>query len=270
MPADPGLVEVQRRLLVNDIPPVIGHRGAALHAPENTLAGVRAARALGVRWVEVDVRLSGDGVLYLLHDDTLDRTTDGSGSAKGRAIAELASLDAGGWFDPGYAGERLPTLDALFDLLIARDMAVNLEIKPNQGEDAATARVLCHAIRARWPKSRRPPLISSFSRGSLAIACDVAPELPRGLLVESPGPDVLEIAAEFGCATIHANAVHCSSEWLHAMELRKIPVLCFTVNDGAEGKRLLDAGAHSIISDAPERIIAALLGQSLPGQSPPG
>src|SRR6185437_12837650 len=112
------------------LPSVIGHRGAASSAPENTLGGMRRAHALGIRWVEFDVRLSGDGHCILLHDDAVDRTTDGTGEAAALDFAALRRLDAGSWFSPDFAGERIPTLEETVALLGVLGLGANVEIKP--------------------------------------------------------------------------------------------------------------------------------------------
>src|SRR5580704_12278143 len=101
---DPVMRQIELRL-----PPVIGHRGAAAQAPENTLAGFRAARALGCAWVEFDVRLTVDGVPVVCHDDKLDRTSNGRGRISKLPLAAIRMLDAGSWFGPAFAGERIPT-----------------------------------------------------------------------------------------------------------------------------------------------------------------
>src|SRR5271154_6533668 len=111
------------------LPCVIGHRGAAASAPENTLAGLRRAKALGRSWVEFDVRLPGDGALVLCHDPRLDRTTSGSGLVSATSLAAIRELDAGSWFDPSFAGERVPTLDEVLSLASELDLGANIEIK---------------------------------------------------------------------------------------------------------------------------------------------
>src|SRR5579859_520454 len=93
------------------LPAVIGHRGAAASAPENTLAGLRRAHALGASWVEFDVQLSRDARCILLHDDTIDRTTSGRGKAAAMELDALRRVDAGAWFSPEFTGERIPTLE---------------------------------------------------------------------------------------------------------------------------------------------------------------
>lgn len=253
------LLAAQRRFLLSDIPPVIGHRGAALAAPENTLAGILEAKRQAARWVEVDVKLSAEGMPFLLHDDALDRTTSGVGPAGKHLLAELLQLDAGAWFAGEFTGERIPTLAQLFELLVAENMSVNLEIKPNPGEDEATASATIQIIEQLWPKSRSKPLLSSFSIPSLIRARDRAPGIPRGLLIDAPDDHTMALMGELACASLHVDAKHCTTSWLGQMAKRGIPVLCYTVNDADRAVELLNAGAHSIITDAPALIIDAIL-----------
>src|SRR5579862_6026518 len=121
------------------IGPVIGHRGAAARAPENTLAGLRCAKALGCAWVEFDVRLTGDGALVLCHDPRLDRTTNGSGLVSAMSLAAIRELDAGRWFDASFAGEKVPTLEEVLVLAGELDLGANIEIKSDRGREYATA-----------------------------------------------------------------------------------------------------------------------------------
>jgi glycerophosphoryl diester phosphodiesterase len=99
------------RFACPELPSVIGHRGAAARAPENTLAGLRRAKELGCSWIEFDVRLTADGVPVLCHDAKLDRTTDGSGLVAARSLSAILDCDAGAWFAQGLAGQGVPTLD---------------------------------------------------------------------------------------------------------------------------------------------------------------
>ena len=115
-----------------DLPPVIGHRGAAGMAPENTLAALRRAHALGCRWVEFDVRLTRDGELILLHDDRLERTTNGCGIARALSLSAIRRFDAGSWFDPAFTEERVPTLAQAIAVLSELGLGANVELKPDQ------------------------------------------------------------------------------------------------------------------------------------------
>ena len=216
------------------------------------------AKSLGADWIEVDVKLSADGVPFLLHDATLDRTTDGEGPAASHAMADLSLRDAGSWFSPTFAGERLPTLRELIDLLSELAMQANLEIKPNPGEAAETTRTVIETLRAYWPEDKAPPLLSSFDLVSLETAASLAREIPRALLLDEIDDDYPRLLRELDCASLHI--AHKCAEALHARGPypENVPVLFYTVNSGERGKTLLDAGAASIISDAPERILAAI------------
>jgi len=259
MPSTPPEMTAQRRTLLERLkPPVVAHRGAALHAPENTLASLRKAAALGARWVEFDVKLSRDAVPFLLHDPTVDRTTDGSGRAADMAWADLQRLDAGGWFGAAFRGERLPSLEETLALLLELDLEANLEIKPCRGREVETAKKVMATLATHWPRDRPLPLISSFARKALATAREVAPEFPRGLLLETLEPGWQRPVAELACATLHLDHKGLSPAELELMAGRDMPVLCYTVNDAARAKRLLGWGAKAIISDAPDRVLAAI------------
>jgi glycerophosphoryl diester phosphodiesterase len=112
-----------------DTPFLIAHRGGATEAPENTLAAFRHALSLGIRYVELDVQMSSDGELVVIHDETLDRTTSGSGPVGDHTYEELRRLDAGSWFAPEYAGERIPTLREVLDLCVLEGVGVVIELK---------------------------------------------------------------------------------------------------------------------------------------------
>src|SRR5579864_389838 len=155
----PGGARLEGRAVA--LPPVIGHRGAAASAPENTLAGLRRGKALGCAWVEFDVRLTGDGALVLCHDPRLDRTTSGSGLVSAKSLAAIRELDAGSWFDPSFAGERVPTLEEGLSLAAELDLGANIEMKSDRGREYATAAAVAASLQRL---SGRGPvlLVSSF------------------------------------------------------------------------------------------------------------
>ena len=138
----------------NAFAPVIGHRGAAAAAPENTLASLRKAKELGASWVEFDVKLTRDGVPILMHDERLERTTNGRGEVAQATLAELQELDAGGWFGPAFRGERVPTFEAALGLCAELGLGINVEIKPCPGREAETARVAVETLCAAAGRTR--------------------------------------------------------------------------------------------------------------------
>lgn len=241
-----------------DFPPVIGHRGAAASAPENTLAGFRKAAALGARWVEFDVRLSADGRCILLHDDTVDRTTDGSGRADQMDWDELRRLDAGSWFAPSFAGEPIPSLEETFGVLAELGLGANIEIKPARGAEAATGKAVARLVAERWPASLPRPLLSSFRADALAAARETAPEVARGLLIGAIPPDWKAQAEALGCSTV--NCDHKKLIPAQAAAIRKSgwPLLAYTVNEAARAAELLQWGVAAVFSDRPDVVLASV------------
>ena len=162
------------------VPLVIAHRGAARDAPENTLAAFRLAAEMGADAVELDARLSADGAVVVHHDLTLDRTTNGAGSVSERSLAELKALDAGGKFDPRFAGEQIPILDEVFGA-VGRRLLINIELKNYESVFDRLAETVVRIV-CRHGLERRV-LLSSFNPFALRTARRLAPEVPRALLV---------------------------------------------------------------------------------------
>jgi glycerophosphoryl diester phosphodiesterase len=244
------------------LPRVIGHRGAAAHAPENTLAGLRAAARLGVGMVEFDARLTRDGVPVLMHDATVDRTTDGTGAVAGMSCADLARLDAGGRFAASFAGEPVPTLADALALCAELGLAVNLELKLDGEGEAAKQAGACIARAAleAWPGDHPAPLVSSFSRAALSGAADAVPGWPRACLLWGAPAGWRAWADDVGAATL--NVLHRDEPaGSHAAFLSAgLPVLAYTVNDPAEAIALFARGFAAVISDAPDLILNAVSG----------
>ena len=235
----------------------IAHRGAGKLAPENTLAAFRLGASFGYRAFECDVKLSRDGVPFLLHDATLERTTDGAGTAGDLSWRELAALDAGGWHSPAFAGEPLPRLDAIARFVIDHDALLNIEIKPTPGVEAGTGAVVAREAQRLWAGHAAPPLLSSFEPAALAAARDSAPGLPRALLLDGLRAGWLDVLQSLGCVAVvtqHKLMDAALIARLHAAGLR---ALCYTVNDPAGAARLIDHGIDGIITDAVDRLPAA-------------
>jgi len=241
-----------------DLPPIIGHRGAAAAAPENTLAGMRMAHRLGARWVEFDVRLTADGQCIVLHDDTIDRTSDGKGAAALLSFAALRRHDAGGWFDKRFAGERIPSFIEVIELLAELGLGANIEIKPAAGQEAETARATVAVLQRNWPMHLPAPLLSSFSPVALAAARDAAPTIARGYLFGRVPANWREEVERLGCATVHCGDRQLDRVTARAVIAAGYPLLAYTVNRPARARELLDWGLSAVITDCPDRIIAGL------------
>jgi glycerophosphoryl diester phosphodiesterase len=239
-------------------PRTIGHRGARGYAPENTLAGIRTAAEQGVCWVEVDVKLTRDGVPILMHDDTVDRTTDGRGVVASMDFDYLRRLDAGKPFGPQFAGERIPTLEETLALVFELGLGINLEIKPCPGREEETAYKTLDTARALWPADRPPPLISSFELPSLEVALAHMPDWPRGYLIDRRPADWAAIADRLQATTLNVNARREDERSIAAYLATGRPVLTYTVNDPAQARRLIDLGVSAVFTDYPRDVLAVL------------
>lgn len=230
-------------------PAHIAHRGGGRLAPENTLAAMRVGAQHRFRMFEFDVKLSRDDVLVLLHDDTLDRTTDGRGPAAAQSFAELARLDAGGWHSPAYVGEPVPGFEAVARHALANGIACNIEIKPSPGQESATGAAVALAARRLWRDALPAPLLSSFSETALAAAQAAAPELPRALLVEQVPPDWRERLARYDCVALNINQRDASRELIEAVHAAGYRIAAWTVNDPARARLLLSWGLDALFTD---------------------
>ena len=231
-------------------PKWIAHRGACKLAPENTLAAFRLGASHGYRAFECDVKLSADGVPFLLHDATLQRTTPEEGVAADRSWSELSRLDAGGWHSRAYAGEPLPTLDGIARYCIRNRFALNIEIKPTPGHNEVTGRVVAERADELWADEAVKPLLSSFQPDALAAARAARPALPRALLLDSLREGWLSEALALDCVAIVANHRVLDAEVIAHAHGRGLRVLSYTVNESAEAHRLLEAGIDGLITDA--------------------
>jgi glycerophosphoryl diester phosphodiesterase len=240
------------------IPRIIGHRGAKATAPENTLVSIRRAHEEGASWVEFDVKLTADGHPVLMHDETLDRTTNGRGPVRDHTLADIRRFDAGAWFGAAFRGERVPTLAEALDLMARLGMGFNLEVKPCPGRERATAEAALAVLASSWQGDRPLPIISSFKVESLRAARDLAPELPRGYLVERLPADWRATAEALGCRAIHPGTRGFDAAQARAIKSAGFALLVWTVNDSARARDLLAWGADAIITDAPATIAAGL------------
>lgn len=235
-------------------PRLVAHRGAGKLTPENTLASMRVGQAHGYRMVEFDVKLSADGVLFLLHDTTLDRTTNGNGRADAMTWRELALLDAGSWHSPRHAGEPLPSLAAIAHWARANDVLCNIEIKPTEGRERETGAAVAIDAEALWRGAAVPPLLSSFSEASLAAARDAVPALPRALLCDDLPPDWLERLRRLDCVALDARHGALTNEVVQRAHQAGRRVLCWTPNDPDRVATLVAWGIDGIITDAIDQV----------------
>ncbi len=236
------------------LPRVFAHRCGGALAPENTLSGLRIAAALGFRAVEFDVMLSGDGTPWLIHDETLERTTNAAGRVCDTADAALQRVDAGSFQHRAFAGEPLPTFDAAARLCLELGLMANVEIKPAAGFEAVTGEVVARRILELW-QGAPLPLVSSFSEAALEAARRVAPPLPLGYLWVSPPADWQRRLDALGGYSLHCAAGKLDDSILGAARAGGVPVLCYTVNERTAAQSLLARGVAAVFSDRIDTLI---------------
>ncbi|MFD9035255.1 glycerophosphodiester phosphodiesterase [Streptomyces sp. NPDC059567] len=231
---------------------VIAHRGASSAAPENTLVSDEVARRGGARWIENDVQPSRDGVPYVLHDTTVDRTTDGTGPIRGLTSRQLDRLDAGSWFAPVFTGVRVPTLAAQLDDLRLRGGNLVLEIKGSHSRDEV-ARIV-KEVRDHGMAGR--VLVQSFDPEALRHTRALAPELPLGLLRDTLDPDPVAVAAELGLSAYNPAVAQLTAhpEAVGKLHAAGVAVMAWTVDSADRWKTLEALGTDGIITNRPAEL----------------
>lgn len=235
-------------------PKWIAHRGAGKLAPENTLAAFQLGAKLGYRMFECDAKLSSDGVVFLLHDEHLERTTNGTGVAGSHEWSHLSQLDAGSWHSIAYADEPLPTLESLARFCLSHGYFLNIEIKPTPGTAAMTGAIVAKEALRLWQGESIPPLLTSFKTEALVAAKQTAPLLPRGLLLDSLWDGWLEAALELECVAIVCNYKLWNEELVETVHAQKIRCLSYTVNEQDIADSLIALGTDGIITDSVDEL----------------
>lgn len=235
------------------LPKVFAHRCGGALAPENTLAGLRIAAAAGFKAVEFDVMLSADGSPWVIHDEELDRTTNGSGPVCEAPDSLLAGLDAGVRHHRAFAGEPLPTFAAIANLCRELGLQANVEIKPAAGFERITGEVVARSILDLWQNAPLP-LVSSFSGVALEAARAVAAELPIGHLWVQPPVDWAARLDALRAWSLHCLFEKVDDALLAAAHAKGVPVLCWTVNERPTAEALLARGVTAVFSDRIDRL----------------
>ena len=227
----------------------IAHRGAGKLAPENTLAAFRFGARHGYRMFECDVKLSQDGVPFLMHDAALERTTNGTGTGGDLPWQTLAQLDAGSWHSRQHAGEPLPCLQNIAHFCRANNYYLNIEIKPTPGSEAETGAMVAQQAARLWAGAVVPPLLSSFAIEALEAAQATMPQFPRALLLDQARTDWLAIATRLDCVAVVCNYRLWDSTTVAAAQANGLRCLSYTVNDASVAQRLNELGTDGIITD---------------------
>lgn len=238
---------------------VMGHRGAAKIAPENTLASLKAAADAGLKWIEIDVSLAGEDDLVIFHDDTLDRCTNGSGLVIETSITNLKELDAGSWFDSRFANETVPTLVEALQYIQQLNLSLNLEIKYAGEQIERIVPAVMEQIQIHW-HDKSKLMISSFNEAALVMVRELDQDIRLGQLytkIPDNWPQTL--------ATINAFSLNCyyadlTKEQAEAVKQAGYYLFCYTANDPELVKEHWGWGMDTIITDDPDIFIAAGFG----------
>ena len=239
-------------------PQIFAHRGAKAVAPENTLPAFQQALAMGVDGIELDVHLSQDGQLVVIHDFSVNKTTNGQGPVRSFSAAQLAQLDAGSHFSPAFAGTGVPTLPAVFDLVGDR-CRINVEIKNEEPDGGHEVEVLVQLIQQRHLYDQ--VIVSSFNPITLIKLRWADPKITLGLLYSDPLPAHLRMA--WFTPILQPEALHPDHRLVDESLMgwarsKGCAVNTWTVNDPDEARRLAKLGVDVIISDVPDLLIEAL------------
>jgi len=231
------------------------------------MSAFRLGALHGYRFFECDAKLSKDGVLFLMHDTTLERTTNARGIGGERTMGELAQLDAGSWHSRAYAGEALPTLEALARWCLANHLDLNVEIKPTPGQERETGRACGELLGRIWPQDIVQPLLTSFKPDALAGAKETAPHIPRGLLVDkladNSGEIDVQIAVDLDCHAMVLNHALWDEALVPKVHGAGLRCSSYTVNDQWAAQRLIDLGTDGIITDRVDMFSPAQTGQQI-------
>lgn len=237
---------------------LIGHRGVAARAPENTMASFMLAANQGIDWIEFDVQLTKDHFFVIFHDDTLQRTTDGNGLVYQHTLRELHGLDAGSWFSPSFQGEKIPELVSCLKSLFTLGLNLNIELKvpenPPKGYLHTFALTFSQTINLIWPKNKALPLLSSFNWALLNEVRSYLPTYPIGYLSDTCSMKMIDEIAALSNASLHCEWISLKPDFLEYAHLKSVPLLVYTVNDPKLGAFLLQQHVFALFSDDPLRL----------------
>lgn len=239
---------------------VFGHRGASAYAPMNTLPAFELAVAQGADGIELDAHRTRDGHVVIIHDFTVDKTTDGAGRVTDMTLAQVRELDAGGWFDPAFRGIRVPTLDEVFDV-VGKKLFVNVEIKSESIETDGVEQAVADVI-ARYGMQARV-IVSSFNPLALVRFRQIMPEVPLGMLYDETmsEPQVVLVQTDLVCEAIHPHHIQIDGHLMAQARSQGWHVNTWTVNDPRRAMELRDLGVNVLMTDYPDRIRQALLAE---------
>jgi glycerophosphoryl diester phosphodiesterase len=231
---------------------IVAHRGFSRAAPENTMAAFKKAQAAGADGIELDVQLTKDGEIVVIHDETVDRTTNGSGWIKDLTLAEMQKLDAGRWFAVEYSGEPIPTLRYVLEWMAETSLWVNIELKNNRFPYPGLEEKVVKEVERVGLEER--VVLSSFNPLSLRNLAAYRPALERALLYEYKLAAPWVYAKYIGVSAIHPHFTAIKPEIVNRCRKEGIAVRPYTVDEEETMSELIEAGVDAIITNVPERL----------------
>jgi len=243
-------------VMYSTIPLIFGHSGAQAYAPSNTLPAFELAAQQNAHGTELDVHRSKDGHPVLLHDFTVDATTNGTGRVSDLTLAELKALDAGSWFAPEFAGVQIPTLDEVFEA-VGQQLFVNVEIKSLSEETDGIEQAVADCILRHGMQER--VIVSCFNPLALRRFRDILPDVPLGFLYGKDSPEVVWGLIEgFRVEALHPEAFLIDAQLVEKAHAARQRINAWTVNNIEEARKLRDLGVDAIITDVPDQLLANL------------
>jgi glycerophosphoryl diester phosphodiesterase len=233
-------------------PALIAHRGSSSYAPENTISAFELAVTQTADAIELDVQLSSDGYVVVMHDSTVNRTTDGIGSVREMTLASLKKLDAGAYYDVAFRGERIPTLEEVFEA-VGKCIFINIELKP----DLSMAKTLAYKVAqaVELYSMTESVLFSSFDPLVLWRMKKLSPRVPCGLLALPGlgGWPMRHLGRRIvPCQALHPHFSSVSKGLTNAVHQSGQRLYVYTVNEPDEMRRMVMLGVDGIITDNPE------------------
>lgn len=232
---------------------VFGHRGSKGTHPENTMISFQEAYRAGAEGIELDVHLTKDGIPVVIHDEMVDRTTNGHGWVKDFTLKELKALDAGSWFSSQFAGEQIPSLEEVLEWIQPTKLWINIELKNGPIfypliEEKVLDLVLKYQLQERT-------ILSSFNHYSLVKLHQLQPEIETAILFMEGLYEPWDYARSIGASSLHCFLPVATPELLQGAQQKGTPVRPFTVNEDAHIYALMRGGCSAIITDWPEKAL---------------
>lgn len=237
---------------------VIAHRGASGHCPENTISAIKKSYQIGVKFVEIDVRLTSCNTVIVFHDYTLDRTTNGFGKISEYSYSDIINLDAGSWFSQSYRNERIPRLSDVLILMQDLGMTPIIEIKVENNNWYELSKNVLSCISSYWKKNNFSPIISSFNIESLRYFKEKNNNLPIAIITDDFYPELSQDLKSLQCFSLHINNNICTYNEIKRLKLIVNNIFAYTINNDALIHSLIKVGVNGCFSDYPDIMLTSL------------